>query len=295
MHSTGVNEFPIIGLMTSPRSENTQRVMLLSRSPNEWVRPFSFAYSAHSTYCLALQVFLLSRAFLAIETKYELKLEIVRICDWLAIVVLLFGFVFIAPYMRQIFLRQEIVHSQGPSLITELGPQLARNFGLFLVICIASLADFSVRRTVSFRYAVPLYFILSLIGITIGILVKDSQVQVLIVSSACLASTLHDPKWFSDWAIIVPIASAVLLLAYRSMAELKEARSVVSEVEVEVIRIRAGFLVLSGLCMVNSSFQDFGWICLVVVGACNGFLHIVSRKHGSMEERQLLKIADAIS
>ncbi len=271
----------------------TRRIMIVSPSQSRWAQPFSLGYAAHTCQFISLQIFLLTRAFFAIETPYEFKLEIVRISNWCSILLLLLGFVLIVPYIREIFHRQEVVVSGGPSLITELGPQLARNTGLLFVIFAASLADYSVRETISLRYAVPVYFLLGLLGIGIAILVSESHRSVLVVSSACLVSAVQSPQWFSDWALVGPVAVGMGLLALENFGELKIARHVLSEIEIEVVRVRIAFLILSGLCMVNGSFKEFGPFCLLSVGACNFFLHVQACRAGSVERRLLVRLAES--
>jgi hypothetical protein len=267
--------------------------MLHGSSQLGWVRPIrSLGFSGHTANFVAIQIFLLSRAFFAIQHPYEHKLSVIRICDWISVLSLLLGTLLVLPYVKQIFQSREIVVQGGPSLITDLIPQLITNAGLLFVLILAAYADNTVRHSLNFTVLVPVYFFLSLLGFAMSMTVHDSSRQVLIISSIGLVACIHQPKWFSDLELVVPASLGVCVLGMQLMWEGKTFSSVLTDIEIEVIRIRSVFLFLTGVCMAFEGFKDFGAVCLTAVAICNTFMHFHQRRLGTPSERMHLRIAN---
>ena len=186
-----------------------------------WERPFSAAFSSHTACFLSTQIFVLSHTFAAIETEYNFKLSVLYWSNLLSALLLVLGTIRIIPYVRRIFREQEIVVNDGPSLITELLPQFLQNVFLLLVITITGLTDYNISLRFNLDIAVIVYFFLGLVGLALAISSVTDHKERVLVATTVVTCTVHRPLWFSDYALVLPVTMAVLLLAYFSAIDIR--------------------------------------------------------------------------
>ncbi len=252
-----------------------------------WARPFIAGYASHTSCFLATQILTLSRVFMAIETEYSLKVNVLLILDLAALCICIVGLIQTFPYIKQVFQAQEIMVNGGPSLITEIIPNLILSITLLTTTVTLFYADYTIRLNLNFHRARFFYIFIGLVGLVVAILSVHDYRERVIAAATIICSCLSGTQWFSDFGLIVPVATACLLLAFISFRESQNLTNLATNTEIEIFRVKTLFLVILALSILTSFVQPFGIMSLVIVFMCNGFLYIQERRFGSMPERQL--------
>jgi len=264
-------------------------------SDSNWKRPFIAGYSTHTVCFLAIQILVLSRIFTAIETEYIMKLRAMMACDLLSGLFIVIGIVRTLPYLKKVFEEKEIVIENGPSLITEILPNFILSLIILAVSAILFMADYSIYKTVTLKYALIIYCILGIAGLIVSIYSVESYLERTLTSCTIISVCLSGSQWFSDLGIIVIVAISVCLWSFMSWRETRLLSDTLTQTEIEISRARSIFLLIVLLAILTKAVNPFGIPALFAVGACNMFRYIQDRRLGTVSERISIRSALFVS
>lgn len=260
-----------------------------SRIPRDWERPFVGAFSSHTANFLSVQVALWARVSMCTDLSFDTKLKALYYSNWVAILIVLIGFVGTVPYTLSVFREREVAVGSGPSLISELIPQWMTSGFLIFAFFVLEVADYLISTQFRLTSAKWLYLGLALAGVVMAIISPDELNSRILVSSTVFYICVQEPAWFMDWSVVGPVASAVVLSCLFDAFRVKQNRNILRPLETEIIRIRIICKILLCLCLTVSFFAEFAILLIIGNIFCNLLAYHQERRYGSLLERRCLR------
>ena len=232
------------------------------------MRPWNIPYGCHFAFSVSWQVMVLSRIFLAVETEYTFKLSVIRYCDIFSGFSLILGFIVRLPYIVSVIRCREIVLSPGPSLLTELLPQIIANFALLFAVCLCLYVDTQIAESHQITpLSLCVYGGLGLFGLLIAVVSNENHTGRSLCAITLISVCFRQPRWFSDWQLTVPITLALCLQIALLIVSPNPPNT--GQLAREISRIKLAALFVCLLSIWTHLMNEFGIFALFSLLVCN--------------------------